>query len=102
MKDFDDQVIPYEEAVRRHRALQEQRSKGVRREVQISDAMSHLLHDANAEDEEGPKPARLREIVAREFADEKGQGSGEPGGEPDGEPEGAFCSLDRSPDRPPR
>ena len=66
--DDDGQIISFEDAVRRHRALQEQRSKGVRREVQISDAMSHLLHDANAEDEEGPKPARLREIVARAFA----------------------------------
>jgi hypothetical protein len=98
MKDTDDHVIPYEEAVRRHRALREQRSKGVVREVKISDAMSQLLHDVNAEEEEGPKPARLREIVAREFADEKGGVSGGPGAEP----EGAFCRSDPSPDQPPR
>ena len=102
MNDFDDHVIPYAEAVRRHRALQEQRSKGVIREVEISDAMNHLLQEADTEDEGGPKPAHLREIVAREFADEKGEGSGAPGGAPGGDPKGAFCSLDRRPDLPPR
>ena len=98
MSDFDDHVIPYEEAVRRHRALREQRSKGVIRELKISDAMSHLLHDTDVEDEEGPKPAHLREIVAREFADENGEGAGEP----DGDPKGESGSRDRSPGRPPR
>ena len=98
MNDFDDHVIPYDEAVRRHRALHEQRSKEAIREVKISDAMSHLLDGANAEDEEGPKPARLREIVAREFAGAESEGSGDAGGAP----EGAFCSLDRRPDQPPR
>jgi len=98
MSDFDDHVIPYEEAVRRHRALQEQRRSGAVREVKISDAMSHLLEDANAKDEEGRKPAHLREIVAREFADEGGDGPGEPGGKP----EALFCNLDQRPDRPPR
>jgi len=94
MNDFDDHVIPYEEAVRRHRALQEQLRQGVIHEVKFSDAMSHLLEDEHAADEEGPKPAHLREIVACEFADEEGEGSGEP--------DGAFCSLDRRPDQPPR
>jgi hypothetical protein len=98
MNDFDDHVIPYEEAVRRHRALQEQRRKGVIHEVKISDAMSHLLQDENAEDEEGPRPTHLREIVAREFADDESESSGDAAGEPDG----AFRGLDRRPDQPPR
>ena len=98
MSDFDDHVIPFEEAVRRHRALQEQRSEGASREVKISDAMDHLLHEATTEDEERLKPAHLREIVAREFADDKGDGFGEPGGES----EGTLCSLDPCPDKPPR
>ena len=98
MNDFDDHVIPYEEAVRRHRALQEQRRGGVLHEVKISDAMSHLLQDEKAEDEEGPKPAHLREIVAREFAEEESERSGDAGGGP----EGAFRSLDQRPDPPPR
>jgi hypothetical protein len=98
MSDFDDHVIPYEEAVRRHRALQEQRRKGIIHEVKISDAMSHLLHEGSTEAEQGPKPAQLREIVAREFSDEEGGGSGDAGGAP----EAAFCRLDERPDGPPR
>ncbi len=98
MSDFDDHVIPYEEAVRRHRALQEQRRRGVVHEVKISDAMNHLLHDESTEDEEGPKPAQLREIVAREFSDEEAGGEGDASGEP----EPAFCNLEERPDQPPR
>lgn len=98
MSDFDDHVIPYEEAVRRHRALEEQRRKGVIHEVKISDAMNHLLEEEKGEEEEGPRPARLREIVAREFSDEEGGGPGDTGGEP----EEAFSSLDGRPDQPPQ
>jgi hypothetical protein len=76
MSRHDDHVIPYEEAVRRRRALVEaQRKGGLIREVKISDAMSHLLEEAFSPEEEGPTPARLRGIVEREFAD--GEQSGE-------------------------
>ncbi len=68
MSRFDDHVIPYEEVVRRRRAIEEaQREKGVIREVKISDAMSHLLDEAAAPKEEGPTPAHLRDIVERDF-----------------------------------
>ena len=79
MDDFDDHVIPYEEAVRRHRAIEEaQRQKGVIREVKISDALDHLLEEEKAPDEDGLSPAVLRRIVEREFADEGGRSGPEP------------------------
>ena len=88
----DDHVIPYEEAVRRRRALEEaQRQQGVIREVRISDAMSHLLEAATAADEEGPTPAQLRRIVEREFAEGEQHGEAHARGagvEPKGAP---FC-----------
>lgn len=75
MNDPDDHVIPYEEAVRRHRALQEQKRKGVIHEVKISDAMSHLLDEREVQPaEEGPTPAHLRSIVEREFSTEEPAG----------------------------
>ena len=70
MSDSDDHVIPYEEAVRRHRAREEQRQRGTDRELKISDAMSHLLDEASAQHDGGSTPAHLRDIVAREFAGE--------------------------------
>jgi hypothetical protein len=96
----DDHVIPYEEAVRRRRALEEaQRHKGVIREVKISDAMSHLLEKSLPAEGEGPTPARLREIVEREFAE--GEQCGEAHAEGTGdEPEDApFCGLGGCPAR---
>lgn len=75
MRRPDDHVIPYEEAVRRRRALEEaQRQKGLIREVKISDAMSHLLEGATAVEEEGPTPAQLRRIVERDLLDEGSSG----------------------------
>jgi hypothetical protein len=69
MSRSDDHVIPYEEAVRRRRAIEEaQRQKGVIREVKISDAMSQLLENATAVEDEGPTPAHLRRIVERDLA----------------------------------
>ena len=55
MNDFDDHVIPYEEAVRRRRVIEEaqRREKGVH-EVKMSDAMTHLLEEDESPDEEGP------------------------------------------------
>ncbi len=85
MNHGDDTVIPYEEAVRRHRALEEQKRKGVIREVKISDAMNHLLEKQAEPEEEGPSPAHLRDIVEREF-EQSGDGSDE-----------LFCRLDRRP-----
>lgn len=74
MKDFDDHVISYEEAVRRRRLLEEaQRQKDAVREVKISDAMSHLLEEEAKPDEEGASPAVLRRIVEREFVDRASQ-----------------------------
>lgn len=73
MSRSDDHVIPYEEAVRRRRALEEaQKQKGVIHEVRISDAMSHLLEEAEAPEQEGegPTPTHLREIVERDFAED--------------------------------
>ena len=58
MSDSDDHVIPYEEAVRRHRALEAEKRKGVIREVKISDAMSHLLDEQAVQQDEAPTPAQ--------------------------------------------
>ncbi|NLE21843.1 MAG: hypothetical protein GX624_03535 [Actinobacteria bacterium] len=78
MSRFDDHVIPYEEVARRRRAIEEaQRDKGVIREVKISDAMSHLLDEAAAPEEEGPTPAHLRDIVERDFLEGEEPGRGE-------------------------
>jgi hypothetical protein len=74
MNDRDDHVIPYEEAVRRHRAREQQKRKGIIREVKISDAMSHLLEEQDVKHEEGPTPAHLRSIVEREFSEEEAAG----------------------------
>ncbi len=70
MNDFDDHVIPYEEAVRRHRAIEEaqRREKGVIHEVKMSDAMNHLLDEEETPDGEGSTPNALRHIVERDFA----------------------------------
>jgi hypothetical protein len=114
MNEYDDHVIPYDEAVRRHRAREEARKRTDNHEVKISDAMSHLLEGEMAESQadEGPTPAHLRHIVEREFADKEDRdlhlvGEGRSGREPDerqpevgDEPEGAICTLDRRPDQP--
>ena len=71
MSDFDDHVIPYEEAVRRHRAREAQKESSAAGELKISDAMSHLLEEAGAQDDGEHIPAHLRDIVEREFADEE-------------------------------
>jgi hypothetical protein len=96
MSRSDDHVIPYEEAVRRRRALEEaQRQKGVITEVKISDAMSHLLEQATAVDDEGPTPAHLRRIVERDLAEEERAGDA-PEERADDRPEEApSCRLDR-------
>jgi hypothetical protein len=105
MDDFDDHVIPYEEAVRRHRAIEEaQRGKGVIREVKISDTLDHLLEEEKAPDEEGLSPEALRRIVEREFADEGGRSDPEPEVRPrphlvsapeeDDEPLGQLCDFE--------
>lgn len=97
MNDRDDHVIPYEEAVRRHRALEAEKQKAIVREVKISDAMSHLLEEEEAPEDEGPSPAVLRRIVEREFSDEEG---GRSGREPEEHPhdprpdEERVCRLD--------
>ena len=97
MNHGDDTVIPYEEAVRRHRALEEQKRKGVIREVKISDAMSHLLEKQAEPEEEGPTPAHLRDIVEREFSEEDERSSGEPEEQSGDEADEPFCRLDRRP-----
>jgi hypothetical protein len=84
MTDTDDHVIPYEEAVRRHRLIEEQKRKGVIREVKISDAMSHLLEAEASQEDEGPTPAHLRHIVEREFSVDEDSGR-------------LFCRLDERP-----
>jgi hypothetical protein len=72
MSESDDHVIPYEEAVRRHRAREARKHGGVIHELKISDAMSHLLEGEAAHEDAGPSPAVLRRIVEREFSDEEG------------------------------
>jgi hypothetical protein len=93
----DDHVIPYEEAVRRHRALEERKRKGIIHEVKISEAMSHLLEEQVVQDEEGPTPAHLRSIVEREFSEEDERSSGEPDECSQGDGDEVFCTLERRP-----
>ena len=106
MSDSDDHVIPYEEAVRRHRALEAEKRKGVIREVRISDAMSHLLEEETVQQDEGPTPAHLRSIVEREFSDEEEDGRS--GRKPEERPgdacegEACACSLLDRPEETPR
>ena len=71
MSDNDDHVIPYEEAVRRHREREAEKRKGVLHEVKISDAMVHLLEGEAAQVDEGPSPIVLRRIVEREFSEDE-------------------------------
>ena len=105
MSEYDDHVIPYEEAVRRHRALEAEKRKGVIHEVKISDAMSHLLEAEAVQEDEGPTPAQLRSIVEREFSDEEG---GRSGREPEERPDDACpneecsCSLSERPEPTPQ
>jgi len=89
MDDNDGQVISFEEAARKHRALEEaQQKKGTIHEVKLSEPISHLLDEeppSGEEDPEGhgsqekhPSPEELRRIVEREFADEGGRSGPEP------------------------
>jgi hypothetical protein len=95
MSDHDDHVIPYEEAVRRHRAREAERRRGVIHEVKISDAMSHLLDEEAAQQDARPSPAVLRRIVEHEFSEEEGGRSGErPDERPADASEGPVCCLD--------
>ncbi len=73
MSDNDDHVIPYEEAVRRHREREAEKRRGVIHEVKISDAMVHLLEGEAAQVDEGPSPVVLRRIVEREFTEGEGR-----------------------------
>jgi hypothetical protein len=118
MKEFDDHVIPYEEAVRRHRAIEEaqRREKGAAHEVKMSEAMSHLLEDGETPDEEGPSPEHLRQIVERDFAGRSGPSEQEERPrphlvqDPEEEPMGQVCSFEtrrcedpaERPEEPPR
>ena len=109
MSDNDDHVIPYEEAVRRHRAREAEKRQGAIHEVKISDAMVHLLEGEAAQVDEGPSPTVLRRIVEREFSEEE---PGRSGREPDERPhdarpgenpaDGPVRGLDERPDRTPR
>jgi hypothetical protein len=92
MDDNDGHVISFEEAVRRHRAVEElQQKKGTIHEVKLSDPMIHLLDEGAADvspaDEEergreahdqGPSPEELRRIVERDFSDLGGRSDPEP------------------------
>ena len=95
MSDYDDHVIPYEEAVRRHRAREAERRKSVIHEVKISDAMSHLLEEEAAREDAGPSPAALRQIVENEFSEqEEGRSGEQPDERPAGATEAPVCRLD--------
>ena len=95
MSEYDDHVIPYEDAVRRHRALEADKRKGLIHEVKISDAMSHLLEEEAVQQDEGPTPSHLRSIVEREFADEDAPEDACPNEE-------CACSLSDRPEPTPR
>jgi hypothetical protein len=102
MSESDDHVIPYEEAVRRHRALEAEKRKGIIREVKISDAMSHLLELETVPQDEGRTPAQLRGIVEREFLEEEDWRSGrKPEERPDdaSPDEAPACSLADRPEQ---
>jgi hypothetical protein len=113
--DDDGQVISFEDAVRRHRALEDaEKKKGTIHEVKLSEPISHLLDGdspSGEEDPEGrgpqekhPSPEELRRIVEREFADEGGRSGPEPEerprphlvGEDEEEPDsgGQLCSFE--------
>jgi hypothetical protein len=96
MNDRDHRVIPYEEAVRRHRVIDEQKRMGMNREVKISDAMSHLLEEQDGQDQQGQTPAHLRSIVEREFSAEERSG-----GRPDDGASDGGGGASRGPDRRP-
>jgi hypothetical protein len=125
MDDNGGQIISFEEAARRRRAAGEAQ-KGAIHEVHLSDAMSHLLEEeGSAEAEgtavqtrkEGPSPEELRQIVEREFADERGRSGPEPEErprphlvpDPEEDHGGRLCSFEtrkcwdpvESPDGPP-
>lgn len=103
---YDDRIIPYEEAVRRRRAIEEaQRRTGAIHELKVSDALDHLLEGVESPDEEGTSPEALRRIVEREFSDDApgGGSSGPPPEErprprlveqPKDEPMGQLCSFE--------
>ena len=86
--DDDGQVISFEEARRRRRALEEaEQKRGSIHEVKLSEPISHLLdEDAPSGDEAErldsqeprPSPEELRRIVEREFSDEGGRSGPEP------------------------
>ena len=102
MTESDNHIIPYEEVMRRRHVHEEaQRRQNAVHEVKISDAMSHLLDDAEAPRDDGPSPAALRRIVERDFADEEHERPGlklaERPEEPQGEP---FFQLDDRPEQP--
>jgi hypothetical protein len=89
MDDNDGQVISFEEAARRHRALEEaQQKKGTIHEVKLSEPISHLLEEdapsgeeraeSRGAHEKHPSPEELRRIVEREFADDGGRSGPEP------------------------
>jgi hypothetical protein len=113
--DDDGQVISFEDAVRRHRALEEaEKNKGTIHEVKLSEPISHLLDGdspSGEEDPEGqgsqekhPSPEELRRIVEREFADEGGRSGPEPDERPrphlvgedaeERDPGGQLCSFE--------
>ena len=78
MSELDDHVIPYEEAVRRHRAREAQKQGSAVSGLKISDAMRHLLEEADAQDDGGLSPAHLRDIVARVRGRRRAAGSTAP------------------------
>ncbi len=94
MSDYDDHVIPYEEAVRRHRAREAERRRGAIHEVKISDAMSHLLEEQAAQRDAAPSPAVLRQIVEHEFSEQEGRRSDEQPDGPAGATEAPVYRLD--------
>jgi hypothetical protein len=126
--DDDGQVISFEDAARRHRAVEEaQQKKGAIHEVKLSEPISHLLDEdtpSGKKDEghqgpheQGPSPEELRRIVEREFADVGGRSRPEPEerprphlvGEKEEDRGGRLCSFetrrcwdpDEFPDGPP-
>ena len=111
--DDDGQIISFEDAVRRHRALEEaEQKKGTIHEVKLSEPISHLLdgdppsgegdREEHGAHEKHPSPEELRRIVEREFADEGGRSGPEPEerprphlvGEDEEDRGGQLCSFE--------
>ena len=98
----DDHVIPYEEAVRRHRALEAEKQKGVIHEVKISDAMVHLLEGEAVQQDEATDsgaPAAASSSASSPEEDERSGREPEERSDEVGPEDAPSCSLSDRPEQ---